>query len=391
VTAHPAPTAPGRLGEQLDPAQVQSYLADLEEWLRDRRADLDEIDAAALVSVRGESMTADLMLSMALWKAVSDRYQLLFATWDGGRVGPTERERLSALVWGRLDATLDPDLLSRGGAGAAETAAGLAVSLPEACRLLDALAHQLRVQLALDPAADEFARRIKELREGLERVRDQVLLEPPQTRARAEAAAADLAARLEDVAARAGRGADVGGLLGPLENDAARVERDLIVAGAQRRDARDRVAAAEELRADLAARAAALQSLAAQTVRTVYPAPRYAVPDVGALGAVPAGGEELAAYQDRLGRVSQALNLVHDRYSAALGERSGLLARVEAAAVRAGATGADADADVRTAAAAAQNVIDRQPTPLVVAGHLVAAYEAWIEFVGRPAARKETA
>ena len=28
---------------------------------------------------------------------------LLSATWDGGRVGPAERERLSALVWGRLD------------------------------------------------------------------------------------------------------------------------------------------------------------------------------------------------------------------------------------------------------------------------------------------------
>ncbi len=32
-----------------------------------------------------------------------------------------------------------------------------------------------------------------------------------------------------DVTDRAQRGADVGGMLGPLENDAARLERDLIV------------------------------------------------------------------------------------------------------------------------------------------------------------------
>ena len=45
---------------------------------------------------------------MALWKAVADRYDLLVATWDSGRVGPTELERLSTLVWGRLDAPRAP-------------------------------------------------------------------------------------------------------------------------------------------------------------------------------------------------------------------------------------------------------------------------------------------
>ena len=79
-----------------------------------------------------QDVSRDMSLSMALWKAVSDRYQLLSATFDGGRVGRQERERLSALIWGRLDGTLDPSL--RPGAGA------LAVSLPEACRLSDALA-----------------------------------------------------------------------------------------------------------------------------------------------------------------------------------------------------------------------------------------------------------
>ena len=58
------------------------------------------------------------MLSMALWKAVSDRYELLLATWDSGRVGAAERERMSSLIWGRLDATLDPSLLARSSASA---------------------------------------------------------------------------------------------------------------------------------------------------------------------------------------------------------------------------------------------------------------------------------
>lgn len=387
MTTRSAPTAPGRLGQALDPAEVQAYLAGLEQWIRNRRSDLDELDAAAMAAANRASLTGDMMLSMALWKAVSDRYQLLFATWDGGRVGPTERERISSLIWGRLDATLDPSLISRGGASAAAAAAGLAVSLPEACRLSDALAHQLRVQLALDPAADEFARRIKELRENLERLRDQVELEPPASRPRAAAAADDIARRIEDVAARAGRGADVGGLLGPLENDTARIERDLIVEGAQRRDSRDRVAAAEELRTDLAARAEALEALAAQTVRTVDPAPRYAVPDVSALGPVPSGGAELAAYQGRLDRVAQALNVVHDKYSEALTEREHLRMRLEGDLVRAGAAGLGADPDVRASAELARDVLDRVPTPVAVARHLVAAHEAWLDHATRTAER----
>jgi hypothetical protein len=42
------------------------------------------------------------MLSMALWQTVSDRYDLLVATWDLGRAGKTELERLSILIWERL-------------------------------------------------------------------------------------------------------------------------------------------------------------------------------------------------------------------------------------------------------------------------------------------------
>ncbi|THJ07034.1 hypothetical protein E7Z54_05680, partial [Nocardioides sp.] len=117
-----APTPPGRLGEALEPADIQRYLGELDTWLRVRRSELEELDAAALGAGRGGELTGDMSLALALWKAISDRYQLVVATWDGGRVLQQERERISALVWGRLD-------------GATDLPGGLAVSLPEAGRL----------------------------------------------------------------------------------------------------------------------------------------------------------------------------------------------------------------------------------------------------------------
>ena len=247
-----APDAPGRLGEAVEVMAMQAYLTELDAWVRFRKDELDELDAAALASPRKNELTGDMTLSMALWKAVSDRLQLLLAVWGGGRVLEAERERLATLIHGRLDATLDPDVLARSAAIPGSTPGALAVSLPEACRLNDALAGQLRQRLSLDPAADENAARVKDLRAALERLRDQVSLEPDASRTRAQRTWDELAARIKDVTERLQRGGDVGGLLGPLENDAAMFERDLIVGSAERRDARDRAAAAAELRDDLA-------------------------------------------------------------------------------------------------------------------------------------------
>ena len=247
---------------------MQTYLTALDGWVRYRKEELDELDAAALASPRKNELTGDMTLSMALWKAVADRQQLLLAVWDGGRVLAADRERLATLIWGRLDATLDPALLAK---GSSATSGALAVSLPEACRLSDALAGQLRQRLSLDPAADENAARVKDLRAALERLRDQVGLEPDTSRTRAQRTWDELAARVKDVTERLQRGGDVGGLLGPLENDTALFERDLIVGGAERRDTRDRAAAAAELREDLLARSAALEQLAARCVEAVAP------------------------------------------------------------------------------------------------------------------------
>lgn len=365
-----APTAPGSIGDAIDPRAAQLYLQELDEWVRGRRTELDELDAAALDAGRGQDVSHDMTLSMALWKAVSDRYQLLSATFDGGRVGRQERERLSALIWGRLDGTLDPSL--RPGAGA------LAVSLPEACRLSDALAAQLRTALSLVPGADASAARIKALRAQLERLRDQLALEPANSRDAPTAEWKVLAERTADVTARAQRGADVGGMLGPLEQDATRLERDLIVGNARRRDARDQVIAAKELRTDLVAREAALTQLAATCVRTVDPAPRYAVPDVSALGPVPVTAAEISAYRARLDRVSQALTLAQDRYSAALAERTELVDLLDGYVAKARALGVAGNADLVTSERQARDVLDREPSPLAVARQLVTTYQTWL-------------
>ena len=242
ATTH-APAAPGAMGSAPEPAELQSYLSGLEAWVRARRSELDDLDATALAAGRGAEVGSDMALALSLWKGVSDRYQEMWATWDGGRVLQPQREQIASLIWGRLE--------------------GQGVSVPEACRLSDALAGQLRTRLALTPGADAAAARIKDLRAQLERIRDQVGLEPALGRDSAVDRLAALMVRLNEIAERAGRGADVGGLLAPFEQDAAVFERDLIVGNQRRRDARGQVEQARRVRADLEAREGELTTLAA--------------------------------------------------------------------------------------------------------------------------------
>uniref|UniRef100_UPI002B275221 hypothetical protein n=1 Tax=Nocardioides sp. TaxID=35761 RepID=UPI002B275221 len=299
-----APTAPGGLGKAPQPFAIKEYLEGLEAWVRGRRHELDQLDSAALATGRGRETGADIALSMALWKAVADRYQQMWAVFDGGRILGPERERIAALIWGRLDAAGGV-----GGAAGAGHTASMAVTVPEACKLSDALAAQLRTRLALSPGADRAAARLKDLRAQCERLRDQVALEPALGRDAVVEQLAGLMARVEDAAARAARGADVGGVLGPLEHDAAVFERDLIVGNARRRGARAQVAEARTQLAALTERAAALSDLVRRCVDTVDPAPRYAVPDLSALGPVPAAPDALEPYLHRLGRVEEALTI----------------------------------------------------------------------------------
>ena len=360
-----APVAPGKLGDALDPAAIQRYLGELDTWIRVRRAELDQLDQAAIGAGRGGELTGDMSLALALWKATADRYQLVFATWDGGRVLQQERERISALIWGRLD-------------GATELPGGLAVSLPEAGRLCDALTGQLRTRLALVPGADESAARVRALRAQLERIRDQVGLEPATSRDAAVARLAGLMGRLALVTEKAERGGDVGGMLGPLETEAATFERDLIVGNARRRDARSQILSARELRADLQAREAALEMLAATCVATVDPAPRYAIPDVELLGPVPVTPDAIGPYLQRLDRVSQALELAQHAYSDALEEHAQLVGLLDGYVAKARASGVAEQPDLVESERAARALLERRPCPMVVARQLVATYQTWL-------------
>ena len=387
------PEPPGRIGEAISPEDALRYLEALGAWRGQRRGELDRLDEAALAYPDGGSVTGvtgDVMLSMALWKAVADRHDLLMATWDSGRVGQAERERLSTLIWGRLDATLDPRLAQR--SDVPSSSGALAVSLPEAMRLSDALAASLRARLSLDPTDADVTARLRQLRAQLERVRDLVTTEPPGTRDALSNKLAKLDGRLGETVDKAKRGADVGGLVGPLEADAARIERDLIVGSATRAEAARSVARARQLRGELEARGAAIRDLATQCVATVNPAPKLAVPDVAALGPVPQTAAEVDAYLARMARVGRALNLAHAAYSTAMDERNELRGRLEAYAIKAtrmadtgnaagtGRSNADDDADddLGELFRRAEKVLRAEPTDMSRARALVAAHQAYL-------------
>jgi len=378
-TSATAPTAPGRLGQPIVPLDAVRYLDALGTWRDQRKAELDVLDEAALKAADQSAYTGDLLLSMALWKAVADRHDLLVATWDSGRVGQAEQERLSTLVWGRLDATRHLPT-STGGDGHPGVAGALAVSLPEACRLSDALAASLRARLGVDASEADTTARIRQLRAAVERVRDIVEREPASAHDAGAAMLEKLDKRVADATARAQRGADTGGLIGPLETDIARAERDLIVGAANRRaEARD-AARARALRGELEARGVALRDLATRCVAEVTPAPRFAVPDVSALGGVPTTPAAVDAYLIRLDAVGRALTMAQDAYAAALSERDELRGRLEGYAAKAGTLGLDAESvgDLSELERRATEVLATKPADLDRARALLAAYQAYL-------------
>jgi hypothetical protein len=209
----------------------------------------------------------------------------------------------------------------------------MALSLVEATRLSDALVTQLRTRLSFDPSASDAPGRVAALRAAMERLRELVKQEPswgPQVEM--------LQGRINDVATRAARGGDVSDVLGTLEVDAARGERDLIVTTASRRQAvRDRDSAARQLvhdRQAAAQRLAALnvretsvRALVAQCVAQIANAPRLAVPEPDVLGPVPADRAALDAYVARMVKIDRAMDVVERAYGAPLALRDELRGR----------------------------------------------------------------
>jgi hypothetical protein len=362
-----APAPPGRMGSSVPATELLAFLDALGTWRDRRKAELDELDQAALSSPEADALSADVVLSMAVWKAVSDRYELILLTWDSGRVGTKETERISTLIWGGLDT---------GGAGGS-----LAVSLPEACKLSDALASSLRAKLALDPDDADLTNRLRQLRAQVERISDLVKLEPATVRNPALAVHHDLDRRLVDLTDRNKRGADIGGLIGPFEIDAARAERDLIVGAATRKERGADVARARSLRSELEAQGTAVRALADKAVATVTPAPRLGVPDVTALGPVPNTPAELEKYLGRLDAVRRALGHAHTAYAAALQRRDELAALLDAYQVKAGSV-ARGNEDLAELYRRGRKTLESEPVDTVRLGALVTAYQAYLEATG---------
>ena len=353
-----APAAPGQLGDQPEPQRLLTYLTDLGAWLTSRRAELDELDAAVQSSGHAAELTGDVRLGLTLWQAIKTRDDAMLTTWDSGRVGALEREKLASLIWSRLD--------TPGG-----VAGMTGMSVPEACRMSDALTAQLRQRLQLDPSGSAVLVRVRDLRAQLERLRDQVALEPLAGVDAARHHLGQLATRVQEVADKAARGGDVGGLLGPLEQEASTFERDLIVGGAMRRANAGRVAKVTAVLTALSAREPNLRDLVARTVAAVAPAPKYAVPDVANLGPVPGTPPELDAYEARLAQVGRAMDLVEASYSSALGEVAQLRADL------AGLASGDADATLAGMLAVASGLLSQEPVQVDAARSLVAACRSY--------------
>ena len=373
-----APAAPGTLGAPVGVQEAMTYLGLLGAWITQRRAELDDLDATILASPERAQLTNDMMLSLSVWQAIKTRYDLLLTTWDSGRVGPTEQLRLSALIWGRLDDTV-PDPTAP--APTSVAISGLSVSLPEACRLSDALAGQLRSRLNRSPQSDQLAGRLRDLRAQVERLRDQAKLEPPATQPAVVAQIEDISAHTDDLVGKADRGGDIGGLLGPLEIRAATMERDLIVGNTKRRQAQDKLARARELQAALERRETSLGDLVARTVDAVTPAPKYAVPNVDALGGVPSSASQLDAYLGKLESVSKAMQVVEDAYSRALDQRASLVTRLAQEVSTAEQSGVAGDADVAALARLVESFLARRPAPTLVVASLIDAYAAAVRML----------
>ncbi|NHA01821.1 hypothetical protein G5V59_24945 [Nocardioides sp. W3-2-3] len=184
--------------------------------------------------VAGASLAGDMSLALALWKAISDRYQARVR--DLGR-----RPGAAAGAGADLGADLGaPRRRDRAPGRAGRVAARGGAAVRRADRPACAAGWRwCRGRTSRRRGSGGCARR-------LERIRDQVGLEPANTRDAAIETLAGLLSRLEVITAKAERGGDVGGLLGPMEAEATTFERDLIVGNARRRDARSKVISARE-------------------------------------------------------------------------------------------------------------------------------------------------
>ncbi len=353
------PEAPGAIDQPGTIEEIMTYLGDLGDWLLESREELSAIDAAVMRSPDRTALTSDMTLALSVWQAVKERNDALLKTWDSGRVGEKELLEISTLTWGRLD--------TAGGGGKA-----VAMSLPEGWRMVEALTNQLRQKLQVGPHAAQYTARIAGLRAQFDRIHDQIELEPPAARPSAQAVEERFGARLSTVIEKFSRGGDIGGLLSALEVDAAHFERDLLVAQGKRRQSQELLGRVRKLASELTERQQTLTALVDRCVATITPAPTYAIPTVSALGPIPNTPDALQPYLAKLEQVDQAMDVVHQAYTAALSDRDALELSFQRLLLQTQQPG-----EVTTQIGElATRVLAERPCPIRVAGALIDAYKA---------------
>lgn len=365
-----APAPPAGPGESPGTGAVDRYVAELARWRMRRDHELRALDELTRSHEARDDLGEDLTASMTLLHAIAQRHDLLLAAWGegdgtlrGGR-GQDERDWVSQLVWGVLE-------LPGGDAEA------LALPLPDALRLSDALAASLRGRVGADDDDVPLAERVTAVRAHLTRVREQVegredVPEGDDLPARLHAAQE----RLEGVAG--GDGPDALAELGWVTGELAAVDRAVIVAPAEHAHARaDREQALAE-RDHLVARGEAVRALAEKVLNRMNPAPRLGIPDVSALGEVPEDGDALSAYVANLERVARALDQAHSTYAAALAEFADLADRAQRLARTLAGCGAPTSVDLAGMLTAAKECLETQPADVRRAAALVAAQEAYL-------------
>lgn len=359
AVAPPPPAEPGML-----PADetTDRYLSELARWRLRREHELRALDELTRTHPDRDALNADVTASMTLYHAIAQRHDLLLATWEDAQDGQGEREWVAQLIWGVLE---PPD----GDAGA------LALPLPDALRLSDALASSLRVRVDAEEGAS-LGQRVSSLRDGAARLREEL-------EELGDDAPEDLPGRLGAIEAdaaeaqQAGAGAALADV-GEIESRLASVDRALIVSAvthAHEHADRDQ---AEKERAHLVARGEAVRSLAERVLNSVRPAPKLGIPDVTALGEVPEGEDELAAYVTNLERVGRALDQAHATYAAALAQHADLADRAERLAKTLAGCGAPTSVDLAGMLTAAKESLQTRPADIQRASALVAAQEAYL-------------
>ena len=187
------------------------YLSALASWRLHREHELRALDELTRTHDDRDALNADVTTSMTLFHAIAQRHDLLLATWQDAQDGQGEREWVAQLIWGVLE---PPD----------GDAQALALPLPDALRLSDALVASLRARVGAEDEGSP-SDRMSQLEDRAARLRDDLT-------ERGETAPADLPDRLGQIETDMAQArADGAGLpdVGTLESRLAAVDREIIV------------------------------------------------------------------------------------------------------------------------------------------------------------------